>query len=76
MTVDEFLACERRQEPRYEFDGFKPVAMTGGTLNHSVIATRLVTLVEARLWPGCRIYRGDVKIITAGRVRCPDAGVT
>jgi hypothetical protein len=34
-TVDEFLAWERRQERRYEFDGFAPVAMTGGTLNHS-----------------------------------------
>jgi hypothetical protein len=31
MTVDEFLAWERRQELRYEFDGFAPVAMTGGT---------------------------------------------
>jgi hypothetical protein len=31
MTVDEFLAWERRQELRYEFDGSAPVAMTGGT---------------------------------------------
>ena len=35
MTVDEFLAWERRQELKYEFDGFQPVAMTGGSLNHS-----------------------------------------
>jgi len=35
MTVDEFLAWERRQELRYEVDGCEPVAMTGGTLNHS-----------------------------------------
>ena len=29
MTVEEFLAWEERQELRYEFDGFRPVAMTG-----------------------------------------------
>ncbi|MGH6811380.1 MAG: hypothetical protein ACREDM_03245 [Methylocella sp.] len=27
----EFLERESRQEFRYEFDGFQPVAMTGGT---------------------------------------------
>jgi Uma2 family endonuclease len=29
MTLAEFLAWEERQEVRYEFDGFAPVAMTG-----------------------------------------------
>ncbi len=29
MTVAEFLAWEERQELRWEFDGFQPVAMTG-----------------------------------------------
>lgn len=76
MTVDEFLAWERRQELRYEFDGFAPVAMTGGTLNHSAIATELVSLLRERLRPGCRVYRGDVKILAAGTVRYPDAAVT
>ena len=28
MTVSEFLAWETRQELRYEFSGFQPVAMT------------------------------------------------
>src|SRR5271155_383839 len=76
MTLDEFLAWERRQELRYEFDGFEPVAMTGGTLDHSAIATDLVTALRSRLRPGCRAYRGDVKILVAGRARCPDAVVT
>ena len=30
MTLQEFLAWEDRQELRYEFDGFQPIAMTGG----------------------------------------------
>ena len=76
LTLDEFLVWERRQELRYEFDGFEPVAMTGGTLHHSAIATRLVTMLEGRLRPGCRVYRGDVKILVPGRVRYPDAAVT
>jgi Uma2 family endonuclease len=76
MTLEEFLAWERRQDLRYEFDGFAPVAMTGGTLNHSAIATRLATELGGRLRAGCRVYRGDVKIIVAGKVRYPDAAVT
>ena len=32
MTVAQFLAWEERQELRYEFDGFQPVAMTGGAV--------------------------------------------
>ena len=31
MTLAEFLDWEERQELRYEFDGFQPIAMTGGT---------------------------------------------
>ena len=33
MTLEAFLAWEERQELRYEFDGFQPVAMTGGTFD-------------------------------------------
>ncbi|HEY4173904.1 MAG TPA: Uma2 family endonuclease [Rhodopila sp.] len=76
MTMDEFLAWERRQELRYEFDGFAPAAMTGGTLNHSAIATNLVAALNVRLKSGCRAWRGDVKILVADRVRYPDAAVT
>jgi len=31
MSLAEFLAWEERQERRYEFDGFQPLTMTGGT---------------------------------------------
>jgi len=77
MTIDEFLAWERRQEPRYEFDGFGPVAMTGSSIAHSIIGSNLVRALEDRLrGKPCRAFRGDVKIIVAGRVRYPDALVT
>ena len=77
MSLDEFLAWERGQDSRYEFDGGQPVAMTGGTVEHSVIATNLVRALEDRLrGTPCRAFRGDLKIIVAGRVRYPDAIVT
>ena len=41
MTVPEFLAWEERQELRYEFDGFQPVAMPGGTRVHAAIEMNL-----------------------------------
>ena len=31
MTMEAFLAWEEGQELRWEFDGFAPIAMTGGT---------------------------------------------
>lgn len=77
MTLDEFLAWERRQELRYEFDGIRPVAMTGGTVEHSEIATNLVRALGDRLrGQRRRAFRDDLKIIVAGRIRYPDAMVT
>lgn len=77
MSLDEFLAWEREQELKYEFDGFRPIAMTGGTVAHSVIGTNLVRALEDRLRGKlCRAFRGDLKIIVQGRVRYPDALVT
>jgi Uma2 family endonuclease len=76
MTLDEFLVWERRQELRYEFDGFEPVAMTGWTLNHSAITAEVVAALRGRLRPGCRVFRTDVKILVDGKVRYPDVAVT
>ena len=77
MTLDEFLDWERRQELKYEFDGFQPVAMNGGTVAHSEIATNLVEALRRRLrGTSCRAFRGDLKIVVEGRVRYPDAIVT
>ena len=76
MTLDEFLAWEERQEARFEFDGFGPVAMTGGTVLHSIIQGNLVTALHGRLRGGpCRVFGGNLKIVVAERVRYPDAFV-
>jgi Uma2 family endonuclease len=76
MTLDEFLAWERRQELRFEFDGVAPVAMTGGTANHAVIADNVADALRRSLKLPCRVFRNDLKILTNGRVRYPDAVVT
>lgn len=77
MTLDEFLAWERGQELRYEFDGVRSFAMTGGTVEHSEIATNIVEALRRRLeGKPCRAFRGDLKVVVAGRVRYPDATVT
>jgi Uma2 family endonuclease len=77
MTLNAFLDWERTQELRYEFDGVAPVAMNGGSIAHSMIATNLVRALEDRLRGGpCRAFRGDVKIVANGRIRYPDAVVT
>lgn len=77
LTLEAFLEWERRQELRYEFDGMRAVAMTGGTVAHAAIGTNIVLALAPRLrGSGCRIFNGDVKILTTGRVRYPDAVVT
>jgi len=49
MTVSEFLAWETRQELRYEFSGFQPVAMTGGTIAQGLIKFNVRKALDARL---------------------------
>ncbi len=75
LTLEEFLDWERSQELRYEFDGIQPVAMTGGSRAHSRIGTRLVAALASRLRPPCEVFGPDLKVITKGRVRYPDASV-
>jgi Uma2 family endonuclease len=76
MTSAEFLAWEERQELRYEFDGFEPVATTGGTIAHDRITYRLQRSLDDRLkGKPCRPLGPNVKIIVDGRIRYPDAFV-
>ncbi len=56
MTVAEFLDWENSQEDRWEFDGFAPVAMVGGTLAHNTICGNLLAALRPRLPAGCRVY--------------------
>ncbi len=77
MTLAEFLAWEETQELRWEFDGFTPVAMTGGTVAHEVIQLNLTAALNGRLrGTPCRAYGSNLKIKVADRIRYPDAFVS
>jgi Uma2 family endonuclease len=74
MTLAEFLAWEEREELRYEFDGFQPTAMTGGTIAHDRITFNLQKALDAKLaGKPCRPLGPNVKIVVDGHVRYPDA---
>ena len=75
LTVGEFLAWERAQPLRFEFDGIQPVAMTGGSTQHSRIQTRVVVALANRVAPPCEAHGSELKVVTATRVRYPDATV-
>ncbi len=77
MTLAEFLAWEERQELRYEFDGVRHVAMTGGTFGHAAIQRNLAIAVGGRLRAKpCQFLGSDLKIQVAdGHIRYPDGMV-
>lgn len=76
MTLEQFLAWEETQPLRYEFDGFRPIAMTGGTANHAAIQRNLAISIDGRLrGQPCRFFGCDLKIEVAGMIRYPDGFV-
>jgi Uma2 family endonuclease len=76
MTLEQFLAWEERQELRFEFDGFWPVAMAGGTAAHAAIQRNLIFALTGRLrGKPCQPYGSELKILVDGRIRYPDAFV-
>lgn len=76
ITVEAFLAWEREQALRYEFDGVRATAMTGGTVNHAAITDNVVYALRRRLNGPCRAFTSNLKILAAGSVRYPDVVVT
>jgi Uma2 family endonuclease len=77
MTLAEFLEWEDGQPLRYEFDGFGPVAMTGGTYGHSTIQRNLAFALTGRLrGKPCQFQGSDLKIqVGDGHIRYPDGMV-
>ena len=78
MTRDQFFDWAQAQEERYEFDGFQPVAMTGGSNNHGMICQNIWSALRSRLrGSGCNVLGPDAGLATVGdAVRYPDALVT
>jgi Uma2 family endonuclease len=78
MTREQFFEWAEAREERYEFDGFQPVVMTGGTLSHNQITLALHRALYARLrGSGCQPMGPDAGVATIGEaVRYPDAVIT
>ena len=78
MTREQFFPWAQAQEARYEFDGFQPVAMTGGNLRHNMIHLNIHVALRQRLkGTGCRPLGADAGVATIGdAVRYPDGLVT
>src|SRR5579863_6616170 len=77
MTLTEFLDWEEKQDLRFEFDGFQPVAMTGGTVGHEAIGGTLRALLHERLrGKPCRPWGPTIKVEVQGHIRYSDALVS
>jgi hypothetical protein len=57
ISLEQFLL--QQQELRFEFDGFEPVAMTGGTSEHS-----------AMCWPVPAITGSDISFLATRSWTC------
>ncbi|MCB8883930.1 Uma2 family endonuclease [Acidisoma cellulosilytica] len=77
-TQEEFFSWAERQEGHFEFDGLRPVAMTGGTGGHSMIGGNLFFALRSRLNGSSCLHLGsDAGVETINNaVRYPDAVVT
>jgi Uma2 family endonuclease len=78
MSREQFLDWASAREERYEFDGFQPVAMTGGTTRHNIISLNLHRSLFDRLkGSSCRPLGPDTGVATVDdAIRYPDALIT
>jgi Uma2 family endonuclease len=77
-TPQRFLDWAETQDQRYEFDGTRPVAMTGGSAGHNRITTNIHAALRARLrGTPCSYYGPDLGVHTIdSKIRYPDALIT
>jgi Uma2 family endonuclease len=76
MSLEDFLAWEREQPDRHEFDGFAITAMTDGSAAHVTIAMNIAfALRDALRGTGCRPFGSDMRVIANGAVRYPGISV-
>ena len=76
MDVEQFLAWEERQELRFEFDGLRAIARTGGTGAHAAIQVGLLGALGNHLrGKRPRAFGSGLRIKMSGSVRYPDAFV-
>jgi Uma2 family endonuclease len=77
-TPERFLAWAESQEERYEFDGIRPIAMTGGNARHDRLTINIHIALRSRLrGTSCSHHGLNLGMQTiAGKIRYPDALIT
>ncbi len=77
LTEEQYLCLEREAEVKSEFHDGRMFAMSGGSLNHSLISTRVSSLLDRQMPPGCRTCNSDlrIKVASAGLYTYPDCSV-
>ncbi len=77
LSEEQYLEIERLAETKSEFHDGQMFAMSGGSLNHALLAGNAVTLLNTRLPPGCRVFTSDlrIKVVSAGLYTYPDCSV-
>lgn len=77
MTREQFLDWDGHVDGHWEFDGVRPIPMTGGSPMHSMIVARLIYTLLKRLDGTEWKVLVDAGLATVGdRVRYPDVQVT
>ncbi len=76
-TAENFLAWAAAQEGRYEFDGVRPVGMTGGNADHNRVMINIHAALRSRLrGTPCAVFGPDLGVQAGAAIRYPDALVT
>jgi Uma2 family endonuclease len=79
FTPEEYFQWEERQQLRHEYINGEVYAMSGGTINHSKIASNLNFILKSHLrGGGCQVLTSDarVKIVESNDYVYPDLSVT
>lgn len=77
-TPEEYLALEEQAAYKSEYFAGEILQMSGGSLNHSLIITNMITAFKTRLRPkGCRTYESNMRLMVAqnGLYTYPDVMV-
>jgi Uma2 family endonuclease len=79
FTPEEYFDWEEQQLERHELIDGEVYAMTGGTVNHSQIAVKFISLLDNHLrGSGCKTLNSDcrVNIVGSNNYTYPDLSVT
>lgn len=77
-TIAEYLAMEEKAVDKHEYHAGEILAMSGGSVRHSLIAANVVGETPSRLkGSGCRVFESNLRVAVARSARYfyPDASI-